>query len=89
MPRKVKTVQQIPKILTILSGSRATINDDYLRGKIQVIKEESEIRGDDDDSSDGRRSKKSKHKDEMSMMSSDEDDSSIDGGGEDEEERMY
>ena len=102
-PRKVKTVQQIPKILTILShGATWGDKDEILKkvvsgiGMQEVIDEE--MRGDDSDNSDSigdesraqRRKQKSKH--DMSSHGSghgSDEDSSIDAEMEEDEEKLY
>lgn len=76
MPRKVKTVQQIPKILTIMGHPRAGENDGFKSG-IHAIQEEEDVSRPGDDSSSG-----------ADTPSDEEEDSSIDGDF-DDEERMY
>ena len=94
MPRKVKTVQQIPKILSFVSPGQGR-GDQLMKvvsgiGIQEVIDEEKAGLGDFSDSDDDikKKSKKSRSSSEDSGAGGSED-SSIDAGCEDDEEKLY
>lgn len=99
MPRKVKTVQQIPKILSFVSPGQGR-GDQLMKvvsgiGIQEVIDEEKAGLGDFSDSDDDIGGIKKKSKRSKSSSSSEDsgaggsEDSSIDAGCEDDEEKLY